>query len=229
MAKHGKKYRQALEKYDLTVDYDLENAINIIKDMAYANYDETVEIHTNLGIDPRHAEQQLRGTVLLPKGSGKTLKVLVFAKGEKIKEAQEAGADFVGADELIEKIQSGWMDFDKAIATPDMMGAVGKIGKILGPRGLMPNPKVGTVTFDVSGAVKRFKAGEVEFRSDKTGNVHLIAGKKSFDQKDLLENIKTIYDTILKAKPSTSKGKYIKSFYIATTHSPSVKVKLQAV
>lgn len=229
MAKHGKKYTQALEKYDLSIDYDLENAINIIKDMAYANYDETVEVHTNLGIDPRHAEQQLRGTVVLPKGSGKTLKVLVFAKGEKIKEAQEAGADFVGGDDLIEKIQSGWMEFDKAIATPDMMGAVGKIGKILGPRGLMPNPKVGTVTFDVANAVKRFKAGEVEFRSDKTGNVHLIAGKKSFDEKDLLENIKAIYDTILKAKPSTSKGKYIKSFYIATTHSPSVKVKLQAV
>lgn len=229
MAKHGKKYRQALEKYDLSVDYDLENAIKIVKDLAYANYDETVEVHTSLGIDPRHAEQQLRGTVLLPKGTGKTIKVLVFAKGEKIKEAQEAGADFVGGDDLIEKIQSGWMDFDKAIATPDMMGAVGKIGKVLGPRGLMPNPKVGTVTFDVANAVKRFKAGEVEFRSDKTGNVHLIAGKKSFDEKDLLENIKTIYDTILKAKPSTAKGKYIKSFYIATTHSPSVKVKLQAV
>ncbi|AHF96677.1 MAG: 50S ribosomal protein L1 [Desulfurella sp.] len=229
MAKHGKKYRQALKKYDLTKEYDLENAISILKDIAYANYDETVEVHTNLGIDPRHAEQQLRGTVLLPKGTGKTVKVLVFAKGEKIKEAQEAGADYVGSEDLIEKIQSGWMDFDKVIATPDMMGAVGKIGKILGPRGLMPNPKVGTVTFDVAAAVKRFKAGEIEFRSDKTGNVHLIAGKKSFDQTDLLENIKTIYETILKAKPSAAKGKYIKSFYLSTTHSPSVKVKLQAI
>jgi|UniRef100_A0A832AP72 large subunit ribosomal protein L1 len=229
MAKHGKKYRQALEKYDFSKEYDLESAIGLLKNIAYANYDETVEVHTNLGIDPRHAEQQLRGTVTLPKGTGKTLRVLVFAKGEKIKEAQEVGADFVGAEDLIEKIQSGWMDFDKVIATPDMMGAVGKIGKILGPRGLMPNPKVGTVTFDIAGAVKRVKAGEVEFRSDKTGNVHLIAGKKSFNEQDLLDNIKTIYDTILKAKPSTAKGKYIKSFYLSTTHSPSVKVKLQAI
>jgi large subunit ribosomal protein L1 len=229
MAKHGKKYRQALEKYDFSKEYDLESAIGLLKNIAYANYDETVEVHANLGIDPRHAEQQLRGTVTLPKGTGKTLRVLVFAKGEKIKEAQEAGADFVGAEDLIEKIQSGWMDFDKVIATPDMMGAVGKIGKILGPRGLMPNPKVGTVTFDVAGAVKRVKAGEVEFRSDKTGNVHLIAGKKSFNEQDLLDNIKTIYDTVLKAKPSTAKGKYIKSFYLSTTHSPSVKVKLQAI
>jgi large subunit ribosomal protein L1 len=229
MAKRGKKYRQALEKYDFSKEYDLESAIGLLKNIAYANYDETVEVHANLGIDPRHAEQQLRGTVTLPKGTGKTFRVLVFAKGEKIKEAQEAGADFVGAEDLIEKIQSGWMDFDKVIATPDMMGAVGKIGKILGPRGLMPNPKVGTVTFDVAGAVKRVKAGEVEFRSDKTGNVHLIAGKKSFNEQDLLDNIKTIYDTILKAKPSTAKGKYIKSFYLSTTHSPSVKVKLQAI
>jgi large subunit ribosomal protein L1 len=229
MAKHGKKYRRALEKYDFSKEYDLESAIGLLKNIAYANYDETVEVHANLGIDPRHAEQQLRGTVTLPKGTGKTLRVLVFAKGEKIKEAQEAGADFVGAEDLIEKIQSGWMDFDKVIATPDMMGAVGKIGKILGPRGLMPNPKVGTVTFDVAGAIKRVKAGEVEFRSDKTGNVHLIAGKKSFNEQDLLDNIKTIYDTVLKAKPSTAKGKYIKSFYLSTTHSPSVKVKLQAI
>lgn len=229
MAKHGKKYRQALEKYDFTKEYDLESAISLLKNIAYANYDETVEVHTNLGIDPRHAEQQLRGSVVLPKGTGKTVRVLVFAKGEKIKEAQEAGADFVGAEDLIEKIQSGWMDFDRVIATPDMMGAVGKIGKILGPRGLMPNPKVGTVTFDIAGAVKRVKAGEVEFRSDKTGNVHLIAGKKSFSEQDLLENIKTIYDTILKAKPPTAKGKYIKSFYLSTTHSPSIKVKLQAI
>ncbi|HHS48400.1 MAG TPA: 50S ribosomal protein L1 [Desulfurella acetivorans] len=229
MAKHGKKYRQALEKYDFSKEYDLESAIGLLKNIAYANYDETVEVHANLGIDPRRAEQQLRATVTLPKGTGKTVRVLVFAKGEKTKEAQEAGADFVGAEDLIEKIQSGWMDFDKVIATPDMMGAVGKIGKILGPRGLMPNPKVGTVTFDIAGAVKRVKAGEVEFRSDKTGNVHLIAGKKSFNEQDLLDNIKTIYDAILKAKPSTAKGKYIKSFYLSTTHSPSVKVKLQAI
>ncbi len=229
MAKHGKKYRQSLEKYDLSKEYDLENGLSMLKNIAYANYDETVEVHANLGIDPKHAEQQLRGTVLLPKGTGKTVRVLVFAKGEKIKEAQEAGADFVGAEDLIEKIQSGWMDFDKVIATPDMMGAVGKIGKILGPRGLMPNPKVGTVTFDVANAVKRFKAGEIEFRNDKTGNIHLIAGKKSFNEQDLLENIKTIYDTILRAKPATAKGKYIKSFYISTTHSPSIKVKLQAI
>jgi large subunit ribosomal protein L1 len=229
MAKHGKKYRQALGKYDFSKEYDFSSAISLLKNIAYANYDETVEVHTNLGIDPRHADQQLRGAVTLPKGTGKTLRVLVFAKGEKIKEAQEVGADFVGAEDLIEKIQSGWMDFDKVIATPDMMGVVGKIGKILGPRGLMPNPKVGTVTFDIAGAVKRVKAGEVEFRSDKTGNVHLIAGKKSFNEQDLLDNIKTIYDTILKAKPSTAKGKYIKSFYLSTTHSPSVKVKLQAI
>lgn len=229
MSRHGKKYTQALEKYDASKEYDLENAINILKDVAYAKYDETIEVHTNLGIDPKHAEQQLRGTVLLPKGTGKIVKVLVFAKGEKIKEALDAGADFAGSEDLIEKIQSGWMDFDKAIATPDMMGSVGKIGKILGPRGLMPNPKVGTVTPDVAGAVKRFKAGEIEFRSDKTANVHLIAGKKSFSKEDLLENVKVIYDTILRVKPSTSKGKYIKSFYLSTTHSPSVKVKLQAI
>jgi len=228
MAKHGKKYMQALQKYDLTKEYELESAVKILKDVAYANYDETVEVHANLGIDPKHADQQLRGSVLLPKGTGKTVKVLVIAKGEKIKEAEDAGADFVGSEEIIEKIQSGWMDFDKVVATPDMMGAVGKIGKILGPRGLMPNPKVGTVTFDVASAVKRLKAGEVEFKNDKTGNVHLIAGKKSFNEQDLIENIKTIYETIVRAKPSTAKGKYIKSFYISTTHSPSVKVKMQS-
>ncbi len=230
MAKRGKKYLEALKKYDHLKEYPLDEAISILKDIAYANYDETVEVHMRLGVDPKRSDQVVRGSVTLPHGTGKDVKVLVFAKGEKIKEAEEAGADYVGGEDLAQKIaKEGWLDFDKVIATPDMMGVVGRLGKILGPRGLMPNPKVGTVTFDVADAVKRAKAGEVEFRVDKTGNIHVGVGKRSFDNEKLKENILALYDAVLKAKPAASKGRYIKSFHLATTHSPSVKVNVQSL
>ncbi len=230
MAKKGKKYYEALKKYDHLKEYSLKEAISLVKDIAYANYDETVEVHMRLGVDPKHSDQVVRGSVSLPNGTGRTVRVLVFAKGEKVKEAEEAGADYVGADDFAQKIsKEGWLEFDKVIATPDMMGVVGKLGKILGPRGLMPNPKVGTVTFDVADAVKRAKAGEIEFRVDKTANIHAGVGKKSFEDEKLEENIMALYDAILKAKPATSKGKYIKSMYLATTHSPSVKVNVQSI
>ena len=230
MAKKGKKYLEALKKYDYLKEYSLDDAVSILKNIAFANYDETVEVHMRLGVDPKHSDQVVRGSVSLPNGTGKTVKVLVFAKGEKVSEAEGAGADYVGAEELAEKItKEGWLDFDKVIATPDMMGVVGKLGKVLGPRGLMPNPKVGTVTFDVADAVKRAKAGEIEFRVDKTANIHAGVGKKSFDNDKLKDNILSLYDAIIKAKPSASKGRYIKSFYIATSHSPSVKIDAQSM
>ncbi len=230
MAKKGKKYYEALKKYDHLKEYPLDEAISLVKDIAYAKYDETVEVHMRLGVDPKHSDQIVRGSVSLPNGTGKEVRVLVFAKGEKVKEAEDAGADYVGADDIAQKIsKEGWLEFDKVIATPDMMGVVGKLGKILGPRGLMPNPKVGTVTFDVADAVKRAKAGEIEFRVDKTANIHAGVGKKSFDSGKLKENIMALYDAILKAKPAASKGKYIKSMYLATTHSPSVKVNVQSI
>ncbi|WP_035586574.1 50S ribosomal protein L1 [Hippea jasoniae] len=230
MAKRGKKYLEALKKYDYLKEYSLDEALKILKEIAYANYDETVEVHMKLGVDPKHSDQIVRGSVSLPHGTGKQVKVLVFAKGEKIKEAEEAGADYVGGQEYADKIaKEGWLEFDKVIATPDMMGIVGRLGKILGPRGLMPNPKVGTVTFDVADAVKRVKAGEVEFRVDKTANIHVGVGKKSFDEEKLKENILALYDAVIKAKPAAAKGKYVKSFHIATTHSPSVKVNVQSL
>ncbi len=230
MGKRGKKYLEALKKYDHLKEYPLDEAIAILKDIAYANYDETVEAHMRLGVDPKRSDQVVRGSVTLPHGTGKKVKVLVFAKGEKIKEAEEAGADYVGGEELAQKIsKEGWLDFDKVIATPDMMGIVGRLGKILGPRSLMPNPKVGTVTFDVADAVKRAKAGEVEFRVDKTANIHVGVGKRSFDNDKLKENILALYDAVVKAKPAASKGRYIKSFHLATTHSPSVKVNVQSL
>jgi large subunit ribosomal protein L1 len=230
MAKKGKKYLEALKKYDCLKEYDLDEAISILKDIAFAKYDETVEVHMRLGVDPKHSDQLVRGSVSLPNGTGKTVRVLVFAKGEKVSEAEAAGADFVGADDLAEKItKENWLDFDKVIATPDMMGVVGKLGKVLGPRGLMPNPKIGTVTFDVGAAVKRAKAGEIEFRVDKTANIHAGVGKKSFENDKIKENIMALYDAIIKAKPASSKGKYVKSFYLATTHSPSVKIDAQAM
>ena len=230
MAKRGKKYLEALKKYDYLKEYSLDEALKILKEIAYANYDETVEVHMKLGVDPKHSDQIVRGSVSLPHGTGKQVKVLVFAKGEKIKEAEEAGADYVGGQEYADKIaKEGWLEFDKVIATPDMMGIVGRLGKILGPRGLMPNPKVGTVTFDVADAVKRVKAGEVEFRVDKTANIHVGVGKKSFDEEKLKENILALYDAVVKAKPAAAKGKYVKSFHIATTHSPSVKVNVQSL
>ncbi len=230
MAKKGRKYYEALKKYDYLKEYSLDEALSILKEIAYAKYDETVEVHMRLGVDPKHSDQIVRGSVSLPNGTGKSVRVLVFAKGEKVKEAEEAGADYVGADDFAQKIsKEGWLEFDKVIATPDMMGVVGKLGKILGPRGLMPNPKVGTVTFDVADAVKRAKAGEIEFRVDKTANIHAGVGKKSFETEKLKENVMALYDAIIKAKPSASKGKYIKSMYLATTHSPSVKVNVQSI
>jgi large subunit ribosomal protein L1 len=227
--KRGKKYVQALEKYDQHKEYSLKEGIKILKDIAYANYDEAIEVSMHLGVDPRHADQLVRGVVMLPHGQGKSVRVLVFAKGEKVKEAEEAGADYVGAEEMVEKVKNGWLEFDKVVATPDMMSVVGKIGKILGPRGLMPNPKLGTVTFDVKGAVKRAKAGEIEFRVDKTGNMHVSIGKKSFEEEKIRENVAIFYDSVVRAKPKAAKGKYIEAFYLSTSHSPSVKINVGTI
>ncbi len=226
----GRKYEEALRKYDKLREYPLDEAVRILKEIAYANFDETVEMHMRLGVDPRRSDQVVRGSVVLPHGTGKQVRVLVFAKGEKVKEAEDAGADYVGGEEFVSKIQKeGWFEFDRVIATPDMMGVVGRLGKMLGPRGLMPNPKVGTVTFDVADAVKRAKAGEVAFRVDRTGNVHAGVGKKSFPDEHLVENIRAFYDAVVKAKPAASKGKYIKSAYVSTTHSPSVRIDVQSI
>ncbi len=224
MPKRGKKYRKALEKIDRMRRYSLDEALELIKEIHYASFDETVDLAVRLGVDPRKSDEMVRGSVVLPHGTGKDVRVLVFAKGEKIKEAEEAGADFVGGEELVEKIKGGWLEFDKAIATPDMMGQVGKIGRILGPRGLMPNPKVGTVTFDVAKAVKEMKAGRVEFRVDKAGNIHTAVGKISFDGKTLRENILTLLDALQKAKPPAAKGAYFKSWAISTTMSPGIRL-----
>ena len=198
--------------------------MNLVLGTAYGKFDNTVEIATRLGVDPRKADQMVRGTVSLPHGTGKEVRVLVFAKGEKEKEAQEAGADYVGSDELVEKIKEGWFEFDRAVATPDMMGTVGKIGKLLGPRGLMPNPKGGTVTFDVGDTVKDLKAGKIEFRVDRTGNVHIPAGKVSFGLDKLKDNLIAILETIMKHKPATSKGVYLRNIALSTTHGPGVKI-----
>ncbi len=227
--KRGKKYLQALEKYDQYKEYSLEEGIKILKDIAYANYDEAIEVSMHLGVDPRHADQMVRGTVVLPHGCGKSVRVLVFTKGEKVKEAEEAGADYVGGEDMVEKIKGGWLEFDKVIATPDMMSVVGRVGKILGPRGLMPSPKLGTVTFDVKGAIERAKAGEIEFRVDKTANIHASVGRKSFDVEKLKENIQAFYDSVVKAKPEAARGKYIETLYLSATHSPSVKIKVGTV
>lgn len=224
MATLGKKYAEARSKIDREKRYDMEEALTLLPQISFAKFDETVEVAFRLGVDPRHADQMVRGSVALPNGLGKTVKIIVFAKGEKEKEAQGAGADFVGAEDLIEKIQKGWMDFDKAIATPDMMGAVSKLGKILGPRGLMPNPKVGTVTFDIAKTVQEMKAGRVEFRVDKAGNLHVPVGKISFGKEKLQENINSLLDTINRLKPPSSKGTYVKGIAISTTMSPGIKV-----
>ena len=212
------------ERIDRTARYDLDGGITILKETGPAKFDESVDMAIRLGVNPKHADQMVRGTVVLPHGVGKSIRVLVFAKGEKEKEAQEAGADFVGAEDLVEKITGGWTDFDKAIATPDLMGTVGKLGKILGPRGLMPNPKVGTVTFDVGRAVKELKAGRVEFKVDKSGIVHTTVGKVSFDIEKLKENVLALMDVIIRAKPASSKGTYLKSVAISTTMGPGVKL-----
>jgi len=224
MAKQGKKYLEASKLIEANKVYEPEEAIQVLKKTGTAKFDETVEVAFRLGVDPKHADQQLRGAVVLPHGTGKSKRVLVFAKGEKIKEAEAAGADVVGSEELIQKIQGGWFDFDVAVATPDMMGVVGRLGKVLGPKGLMPNPKVGTVTLDVAQAVQEIKAGKIEYRTDKAGNVHLPVGKISFDENNLLENYFTLVDTIVKAKPASAKGQYIRSITLSSTMGPGIKV-----
>ncbi|MBI5076489.1 MAG: 50S ribosomal protein L1 [Nitrospirae bacterium] len=225
----GKKMNASLEKVEKGKEYSLENAIQKVKELTYVKFDETVDIVFNLGVDPRKSDQMVRGTVVLPHGTGKTLRVLVFAKGEKELEAKQAGADFVGADDLVEKINKGWLDFDKVVATPDIMGVVGKLGKVLGPRGLMPNPKLGTVTFDVAKAVKEIKAGKVEYKTEKAGVVHVPIGKVSFDAQKLLDNAKAIIDSVTKAKPSTSKGKYLKGISVSSTMGPGLRVDVATV
>jgi large subunit ribosomal protein L1 len=224
MAKKGKNYTKAREGVDRNKRYDLEEGLRLVSESSYARFDESVDVAIRLGVDPRKADQMVRGSVLLPHGTGKAVRVLVFAKGEKEKEARDAGADYAGADELVEKISKGWLEFDKAIATPDMMSTVGKLGKILGPRGLMPNPKVGTVTFDIEKAVKEIKLGKVEFRVEKAGIVHVGVGRASFGVEKLLENIKALLEVIMRAKPPTSKGLYLKSIAISTTMGPGVKI-----
>lgn len=222
MSKHGKKYRAALEKIEPERKYDLENGLNKIKEVAFAKFDETVELTMWLGVDPRKADQLVRGTVVLPHGLGRSKRVLVIAQGEKLREAGESGADFVGGEDMVEKIRGGWLDFDAVIATPDMMRLVGGLGKILGPRGLMPNPKTGTVTFDVRTAVQETKAGKVEYRVDKTGVIHVPLGKVSFEAEKLGDNARVLLDAVVKAKPSTAKGKYVKKVNLAATMSPGV-------
>lgn len=222
--KRGKKYREALEKVDRLKKYPLEEAVELAIKTSYAKFDETLDIAVKLGVDPRHADQMVRGAVLLPHGVGKTIRVAVFAKGEKEKEALEAGADVVGAEDLIQKIQGGWLEFDKAVATPDMMGQVGKLGKILGPRGMMPNVKLGTVTFDVAKVVKELKAGKIEFKVERAGIVHAPMGKVSFGAQKLLENIAAFIETLWRLKPAASKGTYIKSIALSTTMGPGIKV-----
>jgi large subunit ribosomal protein L1 len=224
MPKHGKKYRSALEKYEASKAYVLREAVDVIKKIAFAKFNESVDLDLRLGVDPRHADQQVRGTVSLPHGSGKSVRVAVFAKGDKAKEAEAAGAEHVGADDLLAKIQGGFTDFDAAIATPDMMGLVGRLGKVLGPRGLMPNPKTGTVTMDVANAVREIKAGKVEFRVDKTANVHVPVGKIQFTPEQLADNAQAVLDAIVRAKPAAAKGTYIKSVTISSTMSPAVKI-----
>ncbi len=221
----GKKYIESLKLIEPGKLYDPKDALELVMKTAKAKFDESVEVHVKLGVDPRHADQQVRGVVVLPHGTGKTLKVLVFAKGEKAKEAEEAGADFVGAEELVTKIQSeNWFDYDVVVATPDMMGVVGRLGKLLGPKGLMPNPKSGTVTFDVAKAIDEIKAGKVEYRVDKTSIIHVAIGKVSFGAEKLADNFKTLMDAIVKAKPAAAKGTYLKSVTLTSTMGPGIKV-----
>jgi large subunit ribosomal protein L1 len=223
MPKHGKKYLESNKKIDPQKEYEIGEAMKLAVDSSYAKFDETIDVAVRLGVDPRHADQMVRGTVILPNGLGKTVKVLVFAKGEKEKEALDAGADFVGNDEMVEKIKGGWFDFDKAVATPDVMGTVGKIGKLLGPRGLMPNAKTGTVTFDIERAVNELKAGKIDFRVDKTGIIHVPMGKVSFGADKLSQNLLAFLDMIIKLKPASTKGIYVKSIAISSTMGPGVR------
>ncbi|MCM3715697.1 50S ribosomal protein L1 [Halalkalibacter oceani] len=228
MAKKGKKYQEALKLVDRDTVYQVEEAIELVKKTATAKFDETVEVAVRLGVDPKKADQQIRGAVVLPNGTGKTQRVLVFAKGDKAKEAEAAGADYVGEEDLINKINQGWFEFDVIVATPDMMAQVGKLGRVLGPKGLMPNPKTGTVTFDVEKAVNEIKAGKVEYRVDKAGNIHVPIGKVSFESAKLAENLKTIIETLVKVKPAAAKGTYMKNVAIASTMGPGIRVNASA-
>jgi large subunit ribosomal protein L1 len=229
MGRNGKSFRAALAKVDRNQRYPLEDGLRLAKDTARAKFDETVEMAVRLGVDPRQADQNVRGTVSLPHGMGKTVRVLAFARGDKEKEAQEAGADFVGADDLIKRISEGWIEFDKTVATPDMMAAVGRIGKILGPRGLMPNPRTGTVTPDIGKAVKEIKAGKLEFRVDKAGIVHVPVGKASFNAEQLIDNARAVLLSVLRAKPASAKGNYVRGVTISTTMGPGIKIDLSQV
>ena len=223
MAKHGKGYRQAVEKVEPR-PYDLKEAVETAKAARYVKFDETVELALRLGVDPKHADQMVRGTVVLPHGTGKTVRVLVFASGEKIKEAEDAGADYVGGEDMAKKIEGGWLDFEAVVSTPDMMKVVGRLGRVLGPRGLMPNPKAGTVSFDVARAVEEIKAGKVELRVDKAGIVHAPVGKLSFPAESLTANAQALIQAVLKAKPAASKGKYVKNIALSSTMGPGIKV-----
>lgn len=223
MAKHGKGYRQAVDKVEPR-PYDLKEAVETAKAARYVKFDETVELALRLGVDPKHADQMVRGTVVLPHGTGKTVRVLVFASGEKIKEAEDAGADYVGGEDMAKKIEGGWLDFEAVVSTPDMMKVVGRLGRVLGPRGLMPNPKAGTVSFDVARAVEEIKAGKVEFRVDKAGIVHAPVGKLSFPAESLTANAQALIQAVLKAKPAAAKGKYVKNIALSSTMGPGIKV-----
>jgi large subunit ribosomal protein L1 len=224
MAKKSKKYQEAIKLIDKETAYDVNDALELVKKTATAKFDETVELAARLGVDPKKADQQLRGAVVLPHGTGRTQRVLVFAKGDKAKEAEAAGADHVGEEDLINKISQGWFDFDVVVATPDMMAQVGKLGRVLGPKGLMPNPKTGTVTFEVGKAVKEIKAGKIEYRVDKQGNIHVPIGKVSFDTTQLTDNLQTIVDTLIKAKPPAAKGTYLRNLSISSTMGPGIRL-----
>ena len=225
MAKRGKKYQESLKLVDRSKQYDLGEAIELVQKTAVANFDETIELAARLGVDPRHADQQVRGTVVLPHGTGRTERILVFAKGDKLKEAQDAGADYAGGEELVQKIQQeNWFEFDVVVATPDMMGVVGRIGRVLGPKGLMPNPKAGTVTFDVAQAVEEIKAGKVEYRVDKAAIINVPIGKKSFGSEKLTDNLKALMSAIIKSKPASAKGRYLRSVTLASTMGPGIRI-----
>lgn len=227
--KHGKKYIAIVEKKDKTKTYELVEAISFLKENVNYNFDNSVEIHMNLGVDPKHADQMVRGNVILPHGTGKEVKVLVFATGDLAAQAKEAGADYVGEDDLVAKIQGGWLDFDKAVATPDMMKIVGKVARVLGPRGMMPNPKTGTVTKDVDKVIKELKAGKVSYRVDKGSNIHAAVGKLSFSPEQIKENAESLISSVIKARPASARGEYIKSLFIATSMSPSIKINKSTV
>ena len=224
MAKHGKKYRSAAEKVDRSKMYELEGALSLVKEVAYSKMDESVDLAVNLGVDPRHADQNIRGAIPLPHGLGKQVRIVVFAKGEKATEASGLGLEFVGGDDLAKKIQDGWLEFDRVIATPDMMGTVGRLGKVLGPRGLMPNPKLGTVTFDIANAVSELRAGRAEYRVDKAGIIHTSVGRVNFDVAKLTENTSAVMEALLKAKPASAKGSYVKKVTLSSTMGPGVRV-----